>query len=1028
MSRSFVHLHVRSHYSFLRGVSSPEALCHAAALAGMDTLALTDTNGLYGLMPFLEAAKRYKIRPVIGAVLNTGAQSMVVLVKSEKGLEALNELLTRRHMEPGYCIGADFPSCIGHLAVLSSDPEVLTVLRGKAECWVELTAWNSPRKTLALARDLDLSPVVTNAVHFTDSGGYLLHRLVRAIDLNCTFSTLPPSELVSPEQWLKPPKAMEDRFSYCPEAVANTMELVRECRTDWRSFRTVFPCYRDQEKDHFQLLADRCRQGIRWRYGRDEPGIETRLEEELELIREKGYVDYFLVVADLVARRPIHCGRGSAAASLVGYLLGITHVDPVQHRLVFGRFLNPQRKDYPDIDVDFPWDERDELLKELAASHGADRMAMVSNHIGFGARAALREVAKVYGIPADEIKAVTRHMGAWTHPARIDERVSRHPRFQGVSLDPPWPEIMQWAARLEGIPRHLGTHCGGVILAPDRVSRYAPVQRSAKGVRIIQWEKDQAEEGGLVKIDLLGNRSLAVIRDTLTAVERNTGMHLEYARLNPLEDQATVDLLARGNTMGVFYVESPAMRRLQQKTGRGDFEHLVIHSSIIRPAANRYIQDYVRRLHGEIYEPLHPALDSLLSETYGILVYQEDVIQTAMALAGWDWAESDGLRKVLSKKSRTRLEEYRRKFEQGCASKGVSQNVVEEVWGMFESFAGYSFCKPHSASYALVSFKSAFLKVHYPAEFMAAVMHNGGGYYTRFAYISEARRMGIRVLGPDINESGWAYEGRKDAIRVGFEQLRHMRREALEAILEERARNGPFSTLEEFVMRVELDPSDAGILVNSGALDSLGGLLTRPQVRWAVESWFRRSRGGPRFLKKSLFRQMIPALPEFSLQQRLEHELKTLGFVLSVHPIKLYALEESPACRLVLGMNMARHVGQRVCMLGWPVTRKEVLTRRAEPMEFVSFEDETGIFETVFFPEAFRRFCRYVDSERAVLLQGRVEKDFGAVSMTVEHVRRTQPRPLEMVFINGLIGDTADKRRANVITPSSELRRFGDKP
>ncbi len=683
----------------------------------------------------------------------------MVLAKTPKGYELLTELLSQRHLDKNFSLLRSFPGAPEDLAVLSSNPDIIKALRSRAECWVEAVPGPTGRQALKLAALLGVPPIATNAVYFAHPDDYSLHRLVRAIDGNRTLSTLPPEELVQPGQWLKTGEAMARHFPDSPEALANTMKLAGSCHTAWDHFRTVFPRYEDQANNHPAILLEACRKGILRRYGESNDAIEKRLAEELDLIQTKGYVDYFLVVADIVRRRPIHCGRGSAAASLVSYLLGITHVDPIRHRLLFGRFLNPQRKDPPDIDVDFPWDERDALHEELRQYYGPERMATVANHVGFGARAAVREVAKVYGVPAAEIKEVTRRMSFYTDPEDILQRVETHPKFRGYPLDPPWPEIITWASRLESVPRHLATHCGGVILAPDRVSRYVPVERSAKGIHIIQWEKDQTETAGLVKIDLLGNRSLAVIRDTLAAVRKNTGKIIDYASLNPVDDPATLDLLSRGDTMGIFYVESPAMRQLQQRTGRGDFEHLVIHSSIIRPAANRYIHEYIRRLHGAPYQPLHPNLKGLLAETYGILVYQEDVVRVAMALAGFNWGEADGLRKVISKKSPEQLSDYRRRFVEGCRRRGITDDVVQTAWDMFLSFSGYSFCKPHSASYALVSFKSAYLKVHYPAEFMAAVISNGGGYYSTLAYLSEARRMGITVLGPDLNESDWSYRG-----------------------------------------------------------------------------------------------------------------------------------------------------------------------------------------------------------------------------------------------------------------------------
>ncbi len=1013
MNPSFVHLHVHSYYSMMRGVSSVDALCRAAADADYAHLALTDTNGFYGLIRFLEAARRHRIEPVVGVHLQTKAESAVLLAKTPKGYEILSDVTTQRHLEASFSLVESLPEAPADVALLSGDPQLLKALRSRVDCWVEVTPGSRGRSALRLARELGLPPVATNPVYFAHPDDYPLHRLVRTIDCNATLSTVSPDELAQPDQWLKPPPDMAVHFPHCPEALTNAVRLARSCHTAWDHSRLVFPHYQDQAADHFELLHEKCRQGILWRYGRSSEAVETRLHEELELIRAKGYVDYFLVVADIVGRRPIHCGRGSGAASLVSYLLGITHVDPIRHRLLFGRFLNPERKDPPDIDVDFPWDERDALSEELLRHYSPERLAAVANHVGFGARAAVREVAKVYGIPAAEIKEMTRRMSSWTEPGRIGDRIARHPKFRGVVLDPPWPEILQLAGRLESLPRHLSVHCGGIILAPDRVSRYVPVQRSAKGMQVIQWEKDQTETAGLVKIDLLGNRSLAVIRDALAAIRENTGQTIDYAAFNPVDDPATQDLIRRGETMGVFYVESPAMRQLQQKTQRGDFEHLVIHSSIIRPAANRYIREYIERLHGKPFQPIHPSLGDILAETYGVLVYQEDVVQVAMALAGFSWGEADGVRKVISKKSHEQLQDYRRRFFEGCARRGVSDAVVRAVWDMFLSFAGYSFCKPHSASYALVSFKSAYLKAHHPAEFMAAVISNGGGYYCTRAYISEARRMGLTVLGPDVNASDWAYRGQAGVIRMGWQQLQNIRRETLENLVEERRRNGPFRSLEDFLSRVPLQAAEAVVLVKSGALDRLplerdlrpamtaplatlpetaagSRGLNRPQRLWLVTSWINRTlprgrSGAP--LPFSPRTISVPPLQELSSRQRWQQEMEALGLILSVHPLAL--VEESVRRlphRLVNASELPRYVGKRVWVLGWLVTRKEVMTRGGESMEFVSFEDETAIYETVFFPRVFQRFCQKLDTGRGYLLHGQVESEFGAVSVTVLQV------------------------------------------
>jgi error-prone DNA polymerase len=1011
MDPDFIHLHVHSFYSMMQGVNSPEALCREAKRAGFSHLALTDLNGFYGLLNFLEAAGATGIKPIVGAQVKTRETSAVIIVRTLQGYEILSELITRRHTQKDFCLPRDLPEKSSDIVVLSEDPELLKTLQGRVECFYEIVPGPFDRKLLRMAQEIGVEVAATNAVHFATRDDYPLHRLLRAIERNKTLGSLGPEDSVGADRWLKSSREMWAKFPDCPQALANTVKIANSCDTPPNRFHTVFPKYLEKDEDHLELLVAKCRQGIGVRYGKTCQKIEDRLAEELELISAKGFVDYFLIVADIVGRRTIHCGRGSGAASLVSYLLGITHVDPLAHNLLFGRFLNPERKDLPDIDVDFPWDERDGLFEELRAHYGSQRMAFISNHATFRARASVRETAKVYGMPAAEIKEFTRRMGYWSlpqiqGPAKERQeglgapcstlpvtRFSTRPQFRNFYLDPPWPEILALASRLESIPRNLSTHCGGVVIVPDRVSRYVPVQVSAKGVRIIQWEKDQAEKAGLVKIDLLGNRSLAVIRDALEAVRKNTGTAIDYPNFNPVEDPQTQKRISRGDTMGVFYLESPAMRLLQAKAGKGDFEHAVIHSSIIRPAANRFIRQYLERLHGQPYKPLHPSLEKILSQSYGILVYQEDVVQCVMALAGFSWGEADSLRKVISKKSGEQIYDYKARFEKGCAQKGVGSEVVEKVWDMFTSFAGYSFCKPHSASYALVSYKSAYLKAHYPAEFMAAVISNEGGYYSTFAYISECRRMGLEVLGPDINQSELDFTGCAKTIRTGLKQLQGVKRSGLEAIVGERRKGGLFVTVEELLTRLRgrLIVADALILGKSGALDSIAGSINRPRLLWLIEAWFNRLNPGPG-TQTALFGPppiKIPSLEDFSPQTKLSHEFQTMGFPLSIHPLELAGPN---FCKLpyktVPASDMTRYIGKKIRIKGWPITRKEVTTRQGEEMEFFTFEDETAIFETAFLPQPFKRFCQDLDMSHAYLLYGLVESEFGVASLTVEHAYR----------------------------------------
>jgi error-prone DNA polymerase len=493
----------------------------------------------------------------------------------------------------------------------------------------------------------------------------------------------------------------------------------------------------------------------------------------------------------------------------------------------------------------------------------------------------------------------------------------------------------------------------------------------------------------LIKIDLLGNRSLAVVRDALAAIKENYGIEIDYERWDPTTDRKTQELFSRGDTIGVFYTESPAMRQLQQKCGTGDFDHLVIHSSIIRPAANKYIREYVRRLRGGAHKPLHPILDEVLSETYGIMVYQEDVSRIAMAMAGFGASDADLLRKILSKKrAGKKLEDYRAKFYAGASARGVSREVVDAVWEMIMSFSGYSFCKPHSASYALLSYKSGYLRAHFPAEFIAAVLTNQGGYYAPFEYISEARRMGLKILMPDINASRKAYWGKDRSVRVGLMQVKGLRESALETLIAER-RKRPFRSFEDFLCRVDMDVSDVKLLVKAGACDSIASGATRPEMIWtALARHEKRSSGRP--VARSLFQDQPPPdpprVPQYSARTILEHELETLDFLISRHPLSIYAQVLS-RFRYIRGAELARHVGKRATTIGWWVTGKPVTTREDEPMEFVSFEDTSALYETVFFPEAYARFCHILNRSRPYVLTGTVQEEFGVVTLVVDSVR-----------------------------------------
>jgi DNA polymerase-3 subunit alpha/error-prone DNA polymerase len=477
----------------------------------------------------------------------------------------------------------------------------------------------------------------------------------------------------------------------------------------------------------------------------------------------------------------------------------------------------------------------------------------------------------------------------------------------------------------------------------------------------------------LVKIDLLGNRSLGVIRDTIANM-RNNGVTFDENIWEPESDAETQVNIAKGKTMGCFYIESPAMRQLQEKAKIGDFNHLVIHSSIIRPAANEYIREYLRRLQGGDWKPIHPLLADVLEETFGIMVYQEDVSKVAVELAGFSHVDADGLRKIMSKKDKARkLDDYKQRFSAGAKIRGVTDEQIESIWDMMMSFSGYSFCKPHSASYARVSFQASYLKTHYPAEFMAAVISNQGGFYNTFAYVSEARRMGLDVLPPDVNKSDVHWKGNANSMRVGLLSVKHLSADTRRRIVDKRE-SGIYCDIVDFLDRIRPDDHEVHSMIHAGAFDSLHPKENRTSLLWELASW-----------QKSKLNIPKPSFPDEKELQRLRNEFSALGFLCDRHPIVLYK-DVLKKWRLVKAADLSNFVGKYVHFAGLLITGKVVHTKHGDPMEFLTFEDETGLVETTFFPKAYRRFCSILDRSRPFKLYGKVEEDFGAVTMTVTRV------------------------------------------
>ena len=954
-----------SNYSLLYGVIPVERWILTCKKCGVDTIAISDMDNIFALHEIMEKAHEEGLSVVVSATLTTAQGRIWLFVSSKKGFSNLCTILS-------YTSEQDTLSslCSLHegLVAAACEYSLLKTLTGhNVKVYGALTPTNF--EAVAHAKKLGIELIAVEDALYIEKEDIEIHRVLRAIATGKTVGTLGQDDCAQPT-FFHTGDEYEKIFSAWPESLQNSENVARMC-ADLPLFDSlIFPDYPLKNKESPKTeLRKRVYTGAHQRYGELSDGIIERIEYELGIIDTKGFAPYFLVMHDIVLSASRSCGRGSGAASIVAYALRITQVDPIAHNLYFERFLTLAREDMPDIDVDFAWDERDGVLRKVFQSFPEGHCARVANHNFFRYRSALRECAKACGLSDAAVSAF----------------------FRGDTQDPLWPSIVQTAQAVTGFPRSLSTHCGGVVITPARCSSYVPLKLSREGYPLTAWEKDGVEKAKLVKIDLLGNRSLAVIRDALASL-RKDGIVIDEDLWDPTRDEMTVELLRRGDSMGVFYIESPAMRQLQKKTQRGDFDHIVIHSSMIRPAANTYINEYVRRLHGGTWESIHPLLESMLEETCGIMCYQEDVSKAAILLARFSESEADMLRKIIAKKDRQRrLKVYEKRFFEGCRKNGIKENVIEKVWDMMLSFDGYSFNKPHSASYAMVSFQSAYLRAHHGAYFMAAVLSNRGGFYHTAAYISECRRMGLNLKGVDINESDYQYTASKDTVTVGFMAVSQLHRETVSRIITERERRGPFRSLSNLSRRLSIGSSDLTSLVASGALDSISASLSRSrQLQFLLMNSRAEKEEQPQ-----LFEKPLPSLPvqkkevmtKREKRDELLGEYQALTFLRDHHILYLYA-EKIMSVRRIRAYQIPQFTGCHVTLIGCPITRRTVVTKHELLMDFISFEDETVLFETLIFPDVHKRYQALLYSPHPLILEGIVKREYDAYSVEVRSIRK----------------------------------------
>jgi DNA-directed DNA polymerase III PolC len=1057
----FVHLHCHSHYSFLRGINPPEEIIAAAAEQKMPAVALTDTNGMYAAVPFYQKAKAAGMKPIVGVTLDVALAEenptehvtvpLVLLAADSPGYSNLCQLTTLRHLgelrpnQETFAQEADRPVTIDELAahgdgVIALYPSSLSFRAESAKRNDNIAArlkdiftdrlylevhhlspgdGRNLREAERLGCDLSIPVVATNNVHFLKREEHLHHRAVNAIRTNSLLTTVVPPEITSGDAWFKPAAAMQKLFPDHPELLRNSLEIADRCNLQLQLGKLIFPQFPVPEGESpFSYLWKLSFEGAQKRYRPLRPDVLARLTHELEVIEKLNLASYFLLVWDIVEearRRGIPAvARGSAASSMVTYVLGISCVCPLRWVLYFERFLNVQRGDCPDIDIDICGARRDELLDYVYERWGAEHVAMIGSFITMHARLAICEVAKVFGVPPGEVNAFTKRLPH--RPVReILGAIESLPQCRNLPVnDEPWKTILQVALRLDDAPRHLGIHPCGTVISAQPLTHLAPLERATKGMVVTQYDMNAIEALGLIKMDLLGQRGLTTMALALDNIENKTvessamaadgetpcpqARSIDFAAI-PENDLATQDVVAAGRTMGIFQIESPGMRGLLRMMKARELEEIAVALALIRPGASEYGSKelFLKRLRGK--EPVvyaHESLVSILGETMGVCIYQEQVMRIAQTVGTMSLAEADIVRRSAAKFSGQReRERLRGKFLKAAEQMGLKDAEREETWMMVEKFAGFGFCKAHAATYADISYRMTYLKTHHTAEFLAAMCSAGAGFYHVSAYVEEAKRWGIEVRLPCVNRSRMEYscealpDGKK-ALRVGLMQVKGLRVETILALLHSRKIQGPFRSLQEFLARVPAARDEVEALIKCGAFEDVCS-ETRPAMLWKWNLLQAKGQHTQRLVRAraataaasapaTLFVEMDQhdsiglALAEFDTadytpQQKLRYEREILEVCVSGHPLDFLTRSGE-----AWSDELPQLQGKRVTLCGWVVTYRHVGTKNHRNMMFVTLEDQRGLFEVILFPDSYDKYGGLVYETRAMRVTGTVQE------------------------------------------------------
>ncbi len=982
-----MYLNVHSYYSLRYGVLSPEKLVAMAKSMGIESLALTDINNSAAMLDFMRLCRKNGLHGVAGMEFRNGDQLIfTALAQNTEGFMEINELRTRCNLG-SLEVPAVAPLMENTCIIYPFGTRKIFQLRDNEFIGVPPAVLNRlsvlPWKRYA-GKFVAFSPVV-----FASNDEYHLHKLLRAIDHNTVLSRVTDQQMASPQHRFFSPGAMQAAYENFPRLLQNAEKILGQCSFDMDlSSPKNRKTFTGSASDDNVLLRKLAYEGLEYRYGQRNSKAAQRLEYELELIIRLGFAAYFLITWDIIRYSLCcgiyHVGRGSGANSLVAYCLRITDVDPIELDLYFERFINPKRSSPPDFDIDYSWRDRDKVQQYIFARYGPRHAALLGAMSTFQGKSILRELGKVFGLPKPEIDAFIEN-----------------PRNENLHNDIT-RTMLKYGRMMHDFPNLRSIHAGGVLITDMPVTCYSALDLPPKGFPTTQFDMYTAEDAGFEKFDILSQRGIGHIHDCVAIVRQNRGIEIDAHDVPRFKnDEKTRRQLVSGETIGCFYIESPAMRGLLKKLRCSDYITLVAASSIIRPgvAQSGMMREYIWRFHhpGE-FSYIHPVMEQQLKETYGVMVYQEDVLKVCHHFAGLDLADADVLRRVMSGKPRFRneFELIVNRYFENCRLRGYPEEITREVWRQIESFAGYSFSKAHSASYAAESFQSLYLKAHYPLEFMVAVINNFGGFYRSWVYFAEAKRQGANILLPCVNHSEVPTCIMGKDIYIGFTHVQNLENKLAVTIAEERRKHGFYHSLSDFIDRTAVTLEQLIILIRCGALRFTQ--LTKPELLWQAHRYLDRSK--PAVKPARLFDEPVRhyKLPQFSPQpvEDAYDEIEFIGFPVS---LSWPDLLQTSFRGDIMATAMLKNTGKNVRMLGVLVNIKYVWTKNKEVMHFASFLDAEGnFFDTVHFPKSLQQYP--FTGHGVYLLKGTLSEEFGYPGLTVEKMAKMPLKPDPRFFEN----------------------------